>query len=92
VAAHKVGGDGPFDGRAVAVPLEEAWLYPGHLAGRQPVAPVQDLPLVRDDGVQQAPQPDDLRQFVEFGLSQQREGQAGGVEYPAGLERFHGGA
>jgi hypothetical protein len=71
-------GDDPLDRGAGPGPLHEAGFDAGHLAGGEAAAPVENLALVPDDGVEKPSPPDVLGQFPQFGLARHGEGKAGG--------------
>jgi hypothetical protein len=78
VAAVEVGGDDPLDGRAAARPFGEAGRYPGHLAGGEAVAAIENLAPVDHDGLEQATELDVLGKLPKLGIGQQRKCETGG--------------
>jgi hypothetical protein len=88
VAAGQVRGDDPFGGRAAARPFGKAGRYPGDLTGGEAVPPVEDLALVENDRVHQAPEPDVVGEFLKLRIGQHWKGQACGVK-AVRLWRFH---
>ena len=86
VAAKQVLTENPFRSRALTIPFNESWLYPGYLARCEPASTIEDFALEKDNGIQESPLVDVGGKLLKLLFAHRWKKEASGVV----AQRFHG--